>query len=77
MKSYDDPSIAWERYCEQAEQSYQYLIADKTCEDCGHCQIAEDGFFHDGSVAYCTDCYEFVHTFDTPLEYECGAFEER
>lgn len=77
MKSYDDPSKAAMDYFERREQAYRFLIADKTCGDCKLCSEPGQGFFHDESVGFCRDCGEFVHTFDTPLEYECEAFEER
>lgn len=73
----DDPGIAWQHYCEQAEKSYKYLIEDKCCEDCRHCDVPDEGFYKDESVAYCLVAQEYIRTYNTPGEFECEDFEER
>lgn len=52
------------------------MIADKTCEDCGNCEVPDDRFDNPGRIGYCRDCGEFVSLDDTPSEFDCERFEE-
>lgn len=71
-----DPAAEWDRYCERQEQAYKAMIADKTCEDCGNCEVPDDRFENPGRIGYCRDCGEFVSLDDTPIEFDCERFEE-
>ena len=77
MKSYDDPSVAYDQMVDYEERYYRDLIRDKCCGQCANCQVPEFDFFADGYVGYCHDMSEFVHTTDTPQFYECDAFDPR
>lgn len=71
-----DPAAEWDWHCERQEQAYKAFIADKTCEDCGNCDVPDDRFKNPELIGYCRVWGEFVSLDDTPKEIDCDRFYE-
>lgn len=70
----EEPWVAWDRYCERQELAYAALVADKTCEDCGNCDVPNEDFNNPGRIGYCRHWAEFVSLDAMPAEEECEDF---
>lgn len=78
MDAYFDPGLSWERYNDTQEQAYKAWYDEAVCGDCEHCLFPGRGMYTDPTVAFCHKWVEgFIHTTDTPAEWECEAAEPR
>lgn len=73
MSVYDDPSFAWEVYCDKQERAFEEMREITRCIDCLHSyQPSSDGFKDlDNIVAWC-EAYEcFTDPNATAKEIDC------
>lgn len=73
MTRTDDPGHDWKVYCDMQERAYKELIRDKTCRDCGKCEISPDD---DSKWGWCRDIGEYVTLDDLVGEIDCEGYEE-
>lgn len=76
LDDYFDPGKAWDRYCDEVECSYKAWYDEAVCGNCKHCEFPSRHMYTDPTVAYCPAWVNgFIHTTDTPAEWECEEAE--